>query len=56
MSFQEINGSVRDIIYVSYRKASVGKVGNFGQGVNSDIHLQTVKIKMGRLIKSTRTF
>ena len=28
------------------------KSGNFGQRVNSDIRLQTVKIQMRRLIKS----
>ena len=33
-------------------KLKMGKVGNFGHRVNSDIHLQIVEIKMRRLLMS----
>ena len=36
---------------LSHRTAFRVKSGNFGQPVNSDIHLQTVEIQMIRLIR-----
>ena len=48
MTVQEPDMRVLTVTQVKYRVKS----GNFGKQVNSDTHLQTVEIRMRRLIKS----